>query len=297
MKEFNASDTDDKLDIGSIFDRRADTFDNLPWVANKDFLGNIFAVIYDFIEEGNRNMNDRLEFLDVGTGTGEVLKYFLDTYPEQGLLQNAYGEGIDVSKKMSELAVKKIGLCRNSNRVKISNSSIYGIDIEENRYDFIVCRNSLHHFVSLERGFEIMSRILKKDGEILIIEGVAPDIRTLNLWKPILKLKDTGRNGHAYFSLDYLSDFFNEFAKGSNLEVSKIVNLTTTPMLVSQWLSNAPFMDPESYNEILDMIRSLYRNRYFVEKFGLKKVVKYPIEKQDFEIKRRSALISLRRRS
>ena len=38
-----------KAEIVDIFNRRADTFDVLPWVTNREFMGDIFKVFYYFV--------------------------------------------------------------------------------------------------------------------------------------------------------------------------------------------------------------------------------------------------------
>lgn len=286
-----------KVEISEIFNRRADTFDTLPWVTNREFLGHIFKVIYEFLKNYRKeNIINRIHFLDVGTGTGEVLKYFLEIYPKQGILENAYGKGIDISKKMLEIANKKLSSFENSQKVTISQQSIYQQDIRKESFDFIICRNSFHHFELIEESLEIMSKVLRRNGIILIIEGVAPDQHTLLLWKDVLELKDVGRNEKVFLSYDTMRQFFLNYTKSLNLKVIGPTMLTLVPMLVNQWLNNAPFDDKDSkIEEILKIIRRLYKNNYFVEKFGLKRIIKDPLEKQDFEIKKRSALIILKK--
>ena len=141
-----------------------------------------------------------------------------------------------------------------------------------------------------------MSKVLRRNGIILIIEGVAPDQHTLPLWRDVLELKDVGRNKKVFFSYDTMRQFFLNYTKNLNLKVIGPIMLTPVPMLVSQWLNNTPFCDKDSkIEEILKIIRRLYKNNYFVERFGLKRIIKYPLEKQDFEIKKRSALIILKK--
>jgi len=286
-----------KAEIVDIFNRRADTFDVLPWVTNREFMGDIFKVFYYFLEDYKKeSITNRINFLDVGTGTGEVLKYFLEMYPKQGILRDAYGEGIDISEKMLKIANKKLDSFKTLQRVIISQQSIYQQDIKKEFYDFIICRNSFHHFQLIDESLEIMYKILKKNGAIFIIEGMAPNKNTLDLWKDVLKIKDVGRNNKIFLSYDTIELFFSKYTKNLNLEVIKPIILTPVAMLVSQWLNNYPFNDKDSkVGEILEILNKLRKKRYFVEKFGLKRRIKDPYEKQDYEIKKRSALIILRK--
>ncbi len=286
-----------KVEISDIFNRRADTFDALPWVTNREFLGHIFKVIYEFLKNYRKdNIINRIRFLDVGTGTGEVLKYFLEEYPKQGILENAYAEGIDISEKMLKIANKKLSSFEKSQRVTISQQSIYQQDTRKESFDFIICRNSFHHFELIEESLEIMSKILRKNGIILIIEGIAPDQYTLLLWREVLELKDVGRNKNVYLSYDTVRQFFLKYTKNLNLKIIGPIMLTPVPMLVSQWLNNVPFSNKDTkMEEILKTIGRLCKKNDFAGRFGIKRIIKDPLEKQDFKIKKRSALIILKK--
>jgi len=269
----------------SIFDQRAASFDKLSWVLNRDFLGGIFAEIAGFIHAYAKSGKEVERYLDVGTGTGEVLRYLSGLYTEdQGLLTHATGVGLDVSKNMLQLASRKLG---DNRRIELINGSILENDFEDKSFDFIVCRNAFHHFSDLTLALSEMKRLVNPDGRIFIIEGVAPDNFTLSRWKDILLLRDTGRNPDVLLSLENIEEFFKKLGAFPN----NVVPLTSVPMLISNWLSNA-LITAETRNEIMASLNRLSKSE-FSERFGLVPTRKVPESEKDYAFKKRSALVEL----
>ncbi|MBM3713434.1 MAG: class I SAM-dependent methyltransferase [Actinobacteria bacterium] len=267
-----------------IFNERANSFDTLSWVSNRDFLGHIFEIIYKFAEEQKSKGFIIKRFLDVGTGTGEVLKYLSEIYRNQNLLAESIGIGIDISERMIAIAKSKLSL---SKKVSLINCSIYDSELEYDSFDFIICRNSFHHFHNPDYALVEMRKLARKFGKIFIIEGVAPNNYTLEKWKDILTLKDIGRN-NIYLSLENIEEFFKN---NYNLEV-KYTELTPVKMLLSNWLGNAVITD-DTRREIIKMMDKLYKDEIFRNQFGLEQIVKAPVDKKDYEFKKRSVLIEI----
>lgn len=267
-----------------IFNERANSFDTLGWVSNRDFLGHIFEIIYKFVEEQKLKGIIIKKFLDVGTGTGEVLKYLSDIYLHQGLLSDAIGIGIDISERMIEIAKSKLSL---SKRIGLINCSLYDNDLEYDSFDFIICRNAFHHFRDPDFALVEMRKLTRKNGKIFIIEGVAPNNYTLGKWKDILTLKDIGRN-NIYLSIENIKDFFEN---NYRLNV-KCTELTPVKMLLSNWLDNAVITD-DTRKEIIKRVNKLYKDDLFREQFGLEQTKKEPFDEKDYVFKKRSVLIEI----
>lgn len=272
---------------GSIFDQRAASFDKLSWVLNRDFLGAIFAEISEFVHAYRKSGREAKRYLDVGTGTGEVLRYLSGTTytQEQGLLTNAIGVGLDVSKNMIKLASQKLS---NIPRIELVNGSIMQNEFEDKSFDFIVCRNAFHHFSDPGLALKEMERLVKPNGRIFLIEGVAPDNFTLAKWKDILLLRDTGRNPDVLLSQENIAEFFRRLGTFPR----KTVSLTAIPMLVSNWLSNA-LISADTRDEIMTGLNRLSKNPEFSERFWLLTTKKFPEAEKDYEFKKRSMLVEL----
>lgn len=267
-----------------IFNERAKSFDTLSWVSNRDFLGHIFNIIYKFVEEQKLKGISIQKYLDVGTGTGEVLKYLSEIYIDQNLLSDAIGIGIDISERMIEIAKTKLTY---NKKIGLLNCSLYDSELEYNSFDFIICRNAFHHFYDPGYALEEMKKLSRNNGKIFIIEGVAPNNYTLDKWKNILTLKDIGRN-NVYLSMENIKEFFEINYK---LHI-KYTELTPVNMLLSNWLDNAVITD-DTRREIIIMTNKLFKDELFKNQFGLEQIIKAPVSKKDYEFKKRSVLIEV----
>lgn len=95
--------------------------------------------------------------LDVGGGTGTLASKIL----EQG--SSVYV--VDTSEEMLDIARKK-GLSEEN--LIVADAS--NLPFEDNKFDYLICSDALHHFKEKEKGIYEMARVLKKEGEIIILE-------------------------------------------------------------------------------------------------------------------------------
>jgi ubiquinone/menaquinone biosynthesis C-methylase UbiE len=273
-------------DQAFIFNHRAVSFDKLQWVKDQDFLGNIFLSIHNFVDNYHKSGNKVKKILDVGTGTGEVIKYFVDRYMnEQQILVETTFVGIDVSQEMLKIAKQKLKYYPN---VEFINNSIINHNLDYQSFDLIICRNSFHHFEAPDQALQEMKKLLRPSGKIFIIEGVAPDSKTLLKWKEILLLRDTGRNSSILLSLENIKPYFeNNFCI-----TTEISELTPVTILLSNWLNNALITNDLRF-EIISRVDKLSKDETFSHKFGLVSTKKNPSWCKDYQFKKKSALIQI----
>lgn len=100
------------------------------------------------------NVCEGKKILDIACGWGELLSIA----QEQGLKVS----GIDISPHAIKLAKKRI----NGGQLKVAKAE--KLPFKNNSFDYIVCIGSLEHFDSPEKALSEMSRVIKKDGKILI---------------------------------------------------------------------------------------------------------------------------------
>lgn len=100
---------------------------------------------------------DSLEILDLGCGTGELMKLLLENNDRYQLT------GIDLSSKMIEIANEKL-----ANRVKLVIGDSENLPFDDNSFDLVYCNDSFHHYVEVEQVIKEISRVLKKDGYLII---------------------------------------------------------------------------------------------------------------------------------
>lgn len=139
----------------NAFDMQATTYDIDK---NGKHARNIYPYILDKIS------NIRFSnVLDVGCGTGEILKRIKFLYPTALLY------GIDISKEMLKQAEKK-GL----DKSKLFLGDAENLPFENEKFDLLICTDSFHHYPNPQKVIEGFYRVLKTDGYLLLADFVKP---------------------------------------------------------------------------------------------------------------------------
>ena len=99
--------------------------------------------------------------LDVATGLGGFILALTETF-------ESYQEavGIDSSEKMISLAEEKF----DGDNVRFEVMQAEKIDYEDNSFDTVVIRNSLHHLDDADLALDEMKRVLKPGGLLIVCE-------------------------------------------------------------------------------------------------------------------------------
>lgn len=97
--------------------------------------------------------------LDVGCGTGEILKRIHICYPEVLLT------GVDISEKRLEVAKVKIG-----NVATLLWADAEMLPFNDTTFDLIVCSDSFHHYPNPQKVLAEFRRVLKRGGILLICD-------------------------------------------------------------------------------------------------------------------------------
>lgn len=152
-----------------------DSFNKQAWTYDEDFNSEHARKIYNHIIKATGNLDGK-KILDVGCGTGNVLKMLHDKYREAQLY------GIDISEKMLEKAKVKLQdnadlILGDSENLPYSNSS----------FDVIICNDSFHHYPNPEGVLREFNRVLK-DGGIFILGDCWQPLITRNIMNFLLKL-------------------------------------------------------------------------------------------------------------
>lgn len=151
----------DKLDksekkIESMFDEIAPTYDKL----NHLFTFNIDNKWRREIVDHSREFkyNSRV-ILDLATGTGDLTKELLKLEPE--VIAAA-----DISGKMLEIQSQKI----TDKRVKLIQASAENLPFDDNYFDIITIGFGIRNFEDLSKSLIEISRVLKPNGKLIILE-------------------------------------------------------------------------------------------------------------------------------
>jgi len=116
----------------------------------------------------SKKKNDRLNVLDVGTGTGRIPigiagKHFLcDNY------------AIDLSLNMLRVARGNIKAKKLERRITLAQADVASLPFKNNSFDVVSSCNMLHHLENPVNFLNEANRILKKDGIFVIRDLVRP---------------------------------------------------------------------------------------------------------------------------
>ncbi len=108
------------------------------------------------------NLQDGMRVLDVGCGTGSLLKELSGSGKELNLY------GIDLSPEMIGAARVKL---KDEKNVELYEGSAADLPFESNYFDYVVCMNSLHHHADPKQSLTEMARVLKPGGVMILMDG------------------------------------------------------------------------------------------------------------------------------
>lgn len=133
------------------FDKAAEKFDdNDPSIYNmcrKDYP--------DILEEIQKE--EFQDMLDAGCGTGAMIHMLYKDVPDK------HYTGLDLSEKMIAVAAKK-----HMNDVKFVVGDCEALPFEADSFDVITCSMSFHHYPNPEKFFCNVSRVLRKNGRLIL---------------------------------------------------------------------------------------------------------------------------------
>ncbi|MBD2034920.1 class I SAM-dependent methyltransferase [Leptolyngbya sp. FACHB-321] len=118
--------------------------------------------------------------LDIGCGTGEFERLVLSEQPEHTMV------GVDLSEGMLEMAQQK---CRDYPHVSFQKASVVALPFVDRSFDVIVSASAFHYFDDPIAALKEMQRLLKPNGEIVILDW-CKDYIMCQLYDVVLKRVD-----------------------------------------------------------------------------------------------------------
>ena len=177
---------------------------------------NRLALIYDrrwqnYISKSLSFLLDFADFstdtsiLDVACGTGELAKLLLEKNPQQQIT------GVDISESMLKIACKKLEAYSN---VSLLRASVTSLPFDNDSFDLIICANAFHYFENPELALTEMKRVLKPQGEIIILDWCR-DYWVLKLLNPVFRFIYTA------YQLCYTKAELEGLLKATGFDVEK----------------------------------------------------------------------------
>jgi len=140
---------------------KVNAFNHAQKVYSRHFAGfkaDFVKYILDFVE----NNQEITRILSLGVGTGEW---------ELDLLSKARGkiklDAVDINDKLLQKGIKYAK--ENNLDFNVIIQDINVIELSSSKYDFVIGRSALHHFLELEHIFSEINKALKNNGELLVL--------------------------------------------------------------------------------------------------------------------------------
>lgn len=147
-------------------DKSIEMFNKTAEIYYKTYNGRHAQKVIGFVKETlGYLMNERGCLLDVGCGTGRLIRHLSASYPRWSY------SGIDLSEKMLEICQRKKGC--NQDFILASSENI---PFDSESFHIITCTDSFHHYVNPQKALNEMYRVLAKDGYLILCE----------IWLPII---------------------------------------------------------------------------------------------------------------
>ena len=157
------------IQIHTDWTQRAKGYDRLDWVNNDSLLKEIVGVA--------KNCSPQT-ILDVGTGTGKVLRALRDSC-------NAKEHwGVDYSMAMLDKIEDKAGLTLSCGDAETLEG------VPNDYFDVVTARMVFHHIDDVQKAMASIKRVLKKGGTFIICEGVPPTIRSVQWYTEMFRYKE-----------------------------------------------------------------------------------------------------------
>lgn len=214
---------------------RSKNYNKLEWVNNKAYLN-------AFIKAGKFKKNDIV--LDVGTGTGIV------AHSVSPLVKEVIGS--DISQDMLDHSNWR------GNMYFIKRDILKPIFSDE-VFDKVTCRLVFHHLLSnRQKAMDICYQVLKKNGMMVLSEGVPPSKRVKKNYIEIFRLKEKRAT---FYEEDLVA-----LMKTSGFRRIKVESVFLPKMSIRNWLANSGL--PKN---IQDKIYMLHKNAedYFKEDYEM----------------------------
>lgn len=123
--------------------------------------------------------------LDCGCGIGRMLRFLSHRY------NHVYG--VDVSVDMLKTVYK------NKRNITVIASDAQGMGFKDKSFDMVICKGSLHHLNYPDKAIKEISRILKKDGFLIVSEPCRDNIIWRKMGLLYVKFSKRFSNHHRLF--------------------------------------------------------------------------------------------------
>ena len=156
-------------DISHLFNRIAGTYDRLNHLLslNTDRRWRRRAV---------RKLTPCDKALDVAVGTADLAIEIVRQNKARHVT------GIDLSEEMLRLGDEKIRKADLASRITLQQGSALELSNPDGYFDAVTCAYGIRNFSNLDQGLQEMHRVLREEGQLLILEFSYPDNKIIRFF-------------------------------------------------------------------------------------------------------------------
>lgn len=158
-----------KQNIGHLFNRIAGTYDRLNHLLslNTDRRWRRRAV---------RRLTPCEKVLDVASGTADLAIEMVRQDKARHVT------GIDISEEMLRIGDEKVRKADLASRITLQQGSALEIPYPDGHFNAVTCAYGIRNFSDLNLGLQEMQRVLRTDGQLLILEFSYPDNKIIRFF-------------------------------------------------------------------------------------------------------------------
>ena len=113
--------------------------------------------------------NQPKAIIDLATGTADLAIAMAKYNPQAHII------GLDISEKMLEIGKEKVKLQNLENQIELHHGDAASLPFEDARFDAVTVAFGVRNFEDLSKGLSEMHRVLKTNGQAVILEFSLPE--------------------------------------------------------------------------------------------------------------------------
>lgn len=155
------------------------------------------------------------DFLDIGTGTGQILELFADKINQ--------GWGIDLSTDM--LAIARANLEKNKREnCAVRQGDMYQVPFSAESFDLVSIHQVLHYSDEPVRAISEAARVLRPGGKLALVDFAPHEEESL-------------RQQHQHRRLGFSEEEISSICRECGLHITNVHHLPGDPLTVTLWVA------------------------------------------------------------
>lgn len=220
--------------------QRSKLYNQLDWPNRNELL--------DAVVEMAGDLQANKKVLDIGTGTGKVLKVLKKEFSEVDYY------GLDISQSMLDKIDSRYGF-----RL-IPGDMQNMLCFTDETFDLVTARMVLHHADNLDRAVSEVYRALKKGGKFIVCEGHPPTSSVKSFFEKMFKLKED--------RITFMPHDLVNLLSGYNFQSITSRTIILRNMSLNNWLDNSEIprrnkeMIRKMHHDCDDFVKKAYNMKF-----------------------------------